>query len=251
MINFFRRIRQALLQGNKFRKYTLYAIGEIALVMIGILLALQVNNWNENQKSRNREMAFLQRLHSDIAADTSMLSAFINIVEIKDQCLRSIHNGTIDNFHYSESNQTYDIFLTRFRSLPIISDNTFLEVTSSGNWSIIQGDQLKEKIFDYYRYNRNRKDALEIQFSKWPEIISQLLPADGVYDPGYIDDYALPVDQINKTIKSILSEKETLIPHINAELQYTVKQRVSFLELKERAIELLHDLDNIVEMKAN
>ncbi|PKA99793.1 hypothetical protein B0O79_3514 [Flavobacteriaceae bacterium MAR_2009_75] len=48
MIKFFRHIRKRLLSENKFRKYLLYAIGEIVLVMIGILLALQVNNWNES-----------------------------------------------------------------------------------------------------------------------------------------------------------------------------------------------------------
>lgn len=50
MIKFFRKIRKKLLSENKFRKYLYYAIGEIALVMIGILLALQVNNWNKNSK---------------------------------------------------------------------------------------------------------------------------------------------------------------------------------------------------------
>ncbi|MFT6995454.1 MAG: hypothetical protein ACJA1P_002199 [Maribacter sp.] len=51
MIKFFRHIRKQLLSENKFSKYMLYAIGEIALVMIGILLALQVNNWNEAKTS--------------------------------------------------------------------------------------------------------------------------------------------------------------------------------------------------------
>lgn len=51
MLKFFRKIRQGLLTENKISKYLIYAIGEIALVMIGILLALQVNNWNEQAKS--------------------------------------------------------------------------------------------------------------------------------------------------------------------------------------------------------
>jgi hypothetical protein len=55
MFRFFRQIRQRLLTDNKFSKYLLYAIGEIVLVVIGILIALQVNNWDEN----NREMASL------------------------------------------------------------------------------------------------------------------------------------------------------------------------------------------------
>ena len=50
MINFFRKIRKQLANENKFQKYFRYAFGEILLVVIGILIALQVNNWNENRK---------------------------------------------------------------------------------------------------------------------------------------------------------------------------------------------------------
>jgi hypothetical protein len=52
MIKFFRKIRKNMLTENKFSKYLIYAIGEIALVMIGILLTLQVNNWNKNQEKQ-------------------------------------------------------------------------------------------------------------------------------------------------------------------------------------------------------
>lgn len=62
MIKFFRHIRQKLLSENKFSKYLLYAIGEIALVMIGILLALQVNNWNEESKEREVELGILRQI---------------------------------------------------------------------------------------------------------------------------------------------------------------------------------------------
>ena len=56
MIKSFRRARQKLLKDNRFPKYLVYAFGEIALVMIGILLALQVNNWNEGRKNKSRSL---------------------------------------------------------------------------------------------------------------------------------------------------------------------------------------------------
>jgi sensor domain CHASE-containing protein len=59
MIKFFRKIRQKMLTENKFSKYLLYAIGEIILVVIGILIAIQLNNLNENRKERDRELTFL------------------------------------------------------------------------------------------------------------------------------------------------------------------------------------------------
>ena len=65
MINFFRKIRQNLLMENRTGKYLKYAIGEIVLVMIGILLALQVSNWNQERKDRISERKLLDNIHRD------------------------------------------------------------------------------------------------------------------------------------------------------------------------------------------
>ena len=62
MINFFRRILKKLADDNKFSKYLIYAIGEIVLLMIGILLALQANNWNGERINRSFENSYLLRL---------------------------------------------------------------------------------------------------------------------------------------------------------------------------------------------
>jgi len=66
MINFFRKIRQNLLSENKAGKYLKYAIGEIVLVVIGILIALQINNWNERRKIRNAEIEILKNLKTEL-----------------------------------------------------------------------------------------------------------------------------------------------------------------------------------------
>ena len=62
MIKFFRKIRQNLLSQGKTGKYFKYAIGEIILVVIGILIALQINNWNEYQKDRKSEQLRLHKI---------------------------------------------------------------------------------------------------------------------------------------------------------------------------------------------
>ena len=70
MINFFRRVRRRLLSENKVTRYLIYALGEILLVLVGILLALQVNNWNENKKEdtdlRDSLTEMIDELESDI-----------------------------------------------------------------------------------------------------------------------------------------------------------------------------------------
>ena len=64
MIKFFRKIRQKLLTENKFSKYLIYAIGEIILVVIGILIALQINNWNEEKQNQNLETHFIVEIQN-------------------------------------------------------------------------------------------------------------------------------------------------------------------------------------------
>jgi hypothetical protein len=67
MIKFFRNIRQNLLTENKFSKYLFYAIGEVVLVVIGILIALSINNWNEDKKTRDSHLLLYENLVSDFS----------------------------------------------------------------------------------------------------------------------------------------------------------------------------------------
>ena len=73
MIKFFRKIRHRLLTENKFSKYLLYAIGEIILVVIGILLALQINTWNNNKIEKRKEHISLLQLKEGLKTDRDLL----------------------------------------------------------------------------------------------------------------------------------------------------------------------------------
>lgn len=85
MINFFRHLRQQLLTENKISKYLLYALGEIALVMIGILLALQVNVWNNSKEDRRIEKQYISDLIIDLQADSIAIS---NLKRVSDEQVR-------------------------------------------------------------------------------------------------------------------------------------------------------------------
>lgn len=81
MIKFFRKIRQNLLTENKFGKYLTYAIGEIVLVVIGILLALQINNWNQNITSKNELTQIVKEIKNDLNKDVEFLNLMIKASE--------------------------------------------------------------------------------------------------------------------------------------------------------------------------
>ena len=91
MIRFFRKIRYNLMEQNKTGKYLKYAIGEILLVVIGILIALSINNWNGDRMEVRMEKQYYQKLNVNFRADTTSLGSYIDfqtnrMVQI-DSCL--------------------------------------------------------------------------------------------------------------------------------------------------------------------
>jgi hypothetical protein len=81
MIKFFRKIRQELLLKGKTGKYFTYAIGEIVLVVIGILIALQINDWNQNKKDTNETFAIRNNLIEEFKNNRTVLKERIALVE--------------------------------------------------------------------------------------------------------------------------------------------------------------------------
>ena len=101
MIKFFCHIRQTLIMENKTSKYLKYAIGEIVLVMIGILLALQINNWNENRKIRAFEVKMLSEIRLELIRDTIYFNAIkerpTSANESIDKIIKFMDNGESEN----------------------------------------------------------------------------------------------------------------------------------------------------------
>lgn len=84
MIKFFQRIRRSLISEGHFKKYLIYAIGEILLVVIGILIALQINNSNELAKENSRASSFLNKLKEDIKTDICFIKNRDSMVAIRE-----------------------------------------------------------------------------------------------------------------------------------------------------------------------
>lgn len=105
MIKFFRKIRHRLLNENKFSKYLIYAIGEIFLVVIGILIALQINNWNEAKKDRAYEIKMLSEIEKGLRADHLNLQGHIDAYTILDNTVDHFTNLTRNNVIYDDSMQ--------------------------------------------------------------------------------------------------------------------------------------------------
>jgi hypothetical protein len=90
MIKFFRKIRQKTLSENKFGKYLTYAIGEIILVVIGIILALQINTWNNERTAKKELKEIYKQIQKDLVSDTLQIDFIVNKYNEKDKRIQNI-----------------------------------------------------------------------------------------------------------------------------------------------------------------
>ncbi|MFZ0489526.1 MAG: DUF6090 family protein [Salegentibacter sp.] len=85
MLGFLRHLRKKLLQKNKFSSYFLYATGEVFLIVIGILIALAINNWNQNRLARNQERFYLEGLKTEFEQSRYKLQQLIEVNRLNYQ----------------------------------------------------------------------------------------------------------------------------------------------------------------------
>ena len=188
MIKFFRKIRQNLLMENKTGKYFKYAIGEIVLVVIGILIALQINNWNEENKVSKRETLILNELINSIDKDLNAYERYLDPrLERKNSGLDSLYFYIFKNEGIQDSlflkfyaNSRQDIYL-RF-------DNGPFEALKSTGLDIIRNDSLRTKINNSYTvdlplYSYFGNELYNERREKVDELQSKFIELKRVYEP--------------------------------------------------------------------
>ena len=156
MIKFFRKIRQTLLSENKLSKYLIYALGEIVLVVIGILIALSINNWNEDRKLKQLKNEYLYSLKRDLTADLTLLNDALLYAENDIKTNSALAN------RLSSLNATIDTLkiIARYEYNPImkglrtLNQNTYNALITTGNIDLL-GKELTEEVQEYYTVQEN------------------------------------------------------------------------------------------------
>jgi hypothetical protein len=170
MIKFFRKIRQKMISENKFSKYLIYAIGEIVLVVFGILIALQINNWNEQRKDKAKEQIVLKQLQEDyqsnllqleekMATREKMLISAVQLLNAFDEPIEIIRDSVIEDLATIRNDPTFD---------PIQSD-----ITSSENLRLIRNDKLKRLLSNW---SSDVVGVLEIEKIWTKSVYEQYIP---------------------------------------------------------------------------
>ena len=192
MIKFFRHIRKSLITENKFSKYLIYAIGEIVLVVIGILIALQLNNWNEYQKERKSERLILSEIRDNLKYDLNDFESNLANLQNKSTSSKTLLKAFEDGIPYHDSLGFYFSYLNAY---PHFSSkmNGYKLLQSKGLELIINVD-LRNKITDLYE---DRYQYL-LTFEKERIEYNKVLLEDAMKP--YMGNEELPLDIMPKSL---------------------------------------------------
>lgn len=138
--------------GNKIRTYLLYAIGEILLVVLGILIALQINNWNEDQQAKNRMLTNILSIREDIQLETQILGNVIQTLRSQVESAGSIVPLIESRDRTVQDSLKFILDFNRLTDTPIISwrSNTWDFLNASGDISEFPDSELLSILQDYY-----------------------------------------------------------------------------------------------------
>ena len=150
MHTFLRKIRKSLIDSGSVKKYLLYAVGEISLVVIGILIALQINNWNENNKNHNEEVFYLQELQNDFEANKKVLQEIENFINEK---LVDISH-TLSYMHQTIPDSVYtDDLIRNYYGLSVpeleFSEGALNELLNTGKLHLISNRKLRRNLSNW------------------------------------------------------------------------------------------------------
>jgi len=188
MIRIFRNIRQKLAAENNVAKYLRYAVGEILLVVIGILVALQVNNWNEQRKQRAEELHYLSSLKNDLSLNIAEIEKYIDTRNSRTASARIV-------LEYFEGKPLTDLDEFNRHTINVYTwqkffqiNNTFQELMNSGNLAIISSDSIKNGLLNLETlYNKLKYEEEHFRYD------SEVM----LYEPSY------GIVDINSIVKNI------------------------------------------------
>ena len=237
MVKIFRNIRQKLAAENKVMAYFRYAVGEILLIVIGILIALQINNWNEARKNKIEERTSLKQIKEDLLAEVALLKGFNVYSKEELHYLNEISNGnynhvSIDSFFIKVAS-TLD-----FKSITI--ETKYYGLKSSGKLDLISNDSLKNKIMLFYE---NTHSFLETNINYNKEFVLKNIEAPLV-DILPLNKNLIVTDT-NKTID--LLKSSNIISKVNYQIFYYKRFEDTALQI----IKIIHGLIADIDKELN
>ena len=200
MLTFLRKTRRSLVESGGPGKYLIYALGEIALVVIGILIALQINNWSEWRKDRIKEREILQDLQENIELNNKLLSFNLSFLDSLDASADVIINVLNTQQTYSDTLNIHFNNATKHGFLNFMLSKSSFEAYKNVGFDIIQNKSLKDEIIDLFEVTYPTLERVH-DFLESESEITRVLVFDKFFRLDYESLYPFNYDQFLKDEK--------------------------------------------------
>lgn len=225
---------------NKTKKYLKYAIGEIILVVIGILIALWINNWNNQRLADNQTTNFLKNIKEDLVSDTL---EFDNRIDFYKELIDEKKKLLLLSSYEKINTDSLSVLISATYALYEINNTTFTKITNLGISKLSKNDKLSKKIYSYY--------TIELKtFTEYINWEKEDTGYEGRYWSNFQNEYEFNNDEFPKFQDSIIN-KQNLIKLITEPkgrnqilYDYYRKKRIlgKYEEMKEISSELINDI---------
>ncbi len=168
MINLFRQIRQELVSENRLSRYLLYALGEIVLVVIGILIALQINNWNQEKIRVHREIVILKEISQDLSYDLeNQVIPGIAYCEVASDSYDYLRSNYYQSLSTVSDDSTRALFFKVLLPWYLTLNTVAFDNLNSIGIDLISNDSLREQISSFYGYEYKFLMKYQHYTEKW------------------------------------------------------------------------------------
>lgn len=148
MIAFIRKLRRRMLDDGALGKYLAYAIGEIVLVVVGILIALQINNANDARRDRTRELGYLENIRADLVANITEMDRYLatrtEMIAAAERIIEHFEGKPVEDVSAFNADGVGIYSWQRYYQI----NNTYQELVNSGNFALLTNDRIKHGLLD-------------------------------------------------------------------------------------------------------
>ena len=176
---------------NKTGKYLKYALGEIILVVIGILIALQINNWNENRKNKIAEAEYYCRILDDLEFNEELIDETSKLTTKKIELCKELIKD-LNNIPNDRSKILNDFVVALRQDVFVPSTITFDDLTSSGQLKLLTDIKLKNRLI---KHSTSLNNTLNLLQENRNELIKRMMSYESAIEFGYQD-----IDYLNQEL---------------------------------------------------
>ena len=228
-----------------------YGLGELVIVVAGVLIALAVDQWNDGRLARIEERTIVERLISELNTDLAGLDSEALALDSKESSLHRVRSILLDTDNPINDPEAFlrDIIdganygWNQFAA----QHTTFDELLGSGKFGLIQDAFLREGIASYYAFDTGRQRRIDARETQYPEISYWLVPRknEGLFEDGFARSFEIEPDLSDVSIDRLLTDVRSsdLGTHVSAEINLARFVRNLSVRMRDICLDLIERLE--------